>query len=484
MIDISVDTLNEEIKQINYRGEGKGMIIDRKGKIIASAETSENMQDISSSSEFQQMINQQNGFFFTDDGNVFAYTTVESTGWLVAISVPQEMVFESINDLRKTYIFLTAATILGLLITVIFSLRFSGRIIKNIINIKNHTEELARGNFKISDLQIDSKDEFGYLAQTFNSMIHDVRKLIKKVVETSEKVAKSSEELTSAAQQSAESSNHVSEITIKVAEDMENQIANIGMAKQAVDSVYNDVTAVAEKSKTVTKNTNLTSEAAQTGETLMQEAMEKMSKIETSVTESAIMAEKLGENSKQIGMIVDAIAAIADQTNLLALNAAIEAARAGEAGRGFAIVAEEVRKLSISSQESVEKIRTSINNIQTETQKMVLSMKGGTDEVKNGALAIHEVGIQFEQIIKMVNVNKQEINDISVAVQGVSAGASRIVEIVDQIDFINKSTSEYTQIISSSTEQQTASTEEIAASSRSLADVASELQNETNKFKI
>ena len=482
--DISVDTLNEEIKQINYRGEGKGMIIDRKGKIIASADTSENMQDISSSGEFQQMINQRNGFFLTEDGNVFAYTTVESTGWIVAISVPQGIVFESINDLRKTYIFLTFVTILGILITVMFSLRFSGRIIKNIVNLKNHTEQLAQGNFKVSDLQIDSKDEFGDLAQTFNAMIHDVRSLIKKVVENSAKVAKSSEELTAAAQQSAESSNHVSEITIKVAEDMENQIANIGMAKQEVESVYKDVKSVAEKSQKVTENTNLTSEAAQTGEQLMRDAMSKMATIEKSVAESAAMVEKLGENSKQIGQIVEAIAGIADQTNLLALNAAIEAARAGEQGRGFAVVSEEVRKLATASQESAEQIRSRIEGIQAATEEAVVSMKSGTEDVKAGTEAIREVGIQFEQIIKMVNVNKQRIDDISAAVQDVSSGSSRIVEIVDQIDFINKSTSEYTQTISSSTEEQTASTEEIAASSRSLADIASELQSETNKFKI
>ena len=205
--DISVDTLNEEIKQINYRGEGKGMIIDRKGKIIASADTSENMQDISSSSEFQQMINNHNGFFLTDDGNVFAYTTVDITGWLVAISVPQEMVFESINDLRKTYIFLTAATILGLLITVVFSLRFSARIIKNILNIENVTTRMAKGDFRVEDLRIDSKDEFGELARSFNTMIHDVKKLIEKVSNMTERVAKSSEQLTATAEQSAEAAN-------------------------------------------------------------------------------------------------------------------------------------------------------------------------------------------------------------------------------------------------------------------------------------
>ena len=482
--DISVDTLNEEIKQINYRGEGKGMIIDRKGKIIASADTSENMQDISSSSEFQQMINQRNGFILTDNENVFVYTTIESTGWLVAISVPQETVFEAVNNLRMTYIFLTIATILGIFITVFFSLKFSNKIIKNIVNIKQHTEKLAQGNFKISDLQSDSNDEFGELAQTFNSMIRDVRKLIKKVVETSEKVARSSEELTASVQQSAETSNQILETVVKVSKDMDNQIESIEMAKQDINSVYKDVTTVSEKSKQVTENTNLTSETAQNGEKLMQDAMSKMLKIEKSVSESAEMVEKLGENSKQIGMIVEAIAAIADQTNLLSLNAAIEAARAGEAGRGFAIVAEEVRKLSISSQESVDKIKDSINNIQTDTQKTVSSMKNGMEEVKNGSLAIREVGVQFNQIIDMVNVNKKQIDDISSSVQNVSVGASRMVEIIEQIDYISRSTAEHTQTISSSTESQNASTEEIAESSRLLSDIAIELQNETSKFKV
>ena len=106
------------------------------------------------------------------------------------------------------------------------------------------------------------------------------------------------------------------------------------------------------------------------------------------------------------------------------------------------------------------------------------------EEVKNGSLPIREVGVQFKQIIDMVNVNKQQIDDISHSVQNVSVGASRMVEIIEQIDYTSRSTAENTQTISSSTESQNASTEEIAESSRSLADVAIELQNETSKFKV
>ena len=275
--DISVDTLNEEMKLINYRGAGKGMIIDRQGKIIASADTSENMSDISASAEFQQMINQRNGFFLTDGGNVFTYTTIESTGWIVAISVPQEIVFAAMDNLRMAYIFLTLATILGIFITVFFSLRFSERITKNIANIKNMTARLAKGDLSVKDLNVDSKDEFGELAASFNAMVHDVRQLIKKVSETAKSVADSSEELTANAQQSADASNQVAVTITQVAENAENQMQNVNAAKKNVDTVYNDMAAVLEKSKSITENTNLTAAAAKSGEQLMQEAMLKMS---------------------------------------------------------------------------------------------------------------------------------------------------------------------------------------------------------------
>lgn len=482
--DISADTLNEEIKKINYRGEGKGMIIDSAGKIIASSNVEENLQDISASDNFQKMLGKDNGFFITSDENIFAYATVETTGWIVAIKVPQEKVFAPINELRTTYIFLTIATILGLLITVIFSLHFSGRIIRNISAIKKMIARMAKGDLSVEELKVDSSDEFGDLAKSFNSMLHDVRKLIDKVSKTAKRVARSSDELTATAEQSAQAANQVAETTVKVAEEVGNQIKNIEFAKDEVNSVYAYVNSVTEKSKSVSENTNLTATAAKHGETLMQEAMQKMSGIEKSVTDSAILVDKLGQNSKEIEKIIDAISGIADQTNLLALNAAIEAARAGESGRGFSIVADEVRKLSTDSQESVERIRTSIGTIRNDIQKAVLSMNEGTAEVKTGASAIKNVVEQFAKIIEMVNNNKDKIDDITKSVQDVSTGASRIVEIVDQIDYISHSTANHTNTISASTQQQSASTEEIAASSRSLADIATELQLETSRFKV
>ena len=374
--------------------------------------------------------------------------------------------------------------LLGIFVTVFFNVNFSNRIIKNIKDIKNLTVQLARGDLRVADLKVDSKDEFGELANAFNSMVHDVRKLIQTLSTTAEDVAMSSEKLSSIAQQSSESASHIADNAVKVAENVDNQMKSTSTAKKDVDEVFEYMNSVAEKSKTVAANTNLTADAAKTGETLMNDAMLKMSNIEKSFSDVAEMIDKLGTNSQQIGMIVEAISKIADQTNLLALNAAIEAARAGETGKGFAVVADEVRKLAISSRESVEKIKERIEEIQSDTQKAVESMKHETDEVKTGSNAMNEVNLQFAKIIQMVNQNKKQIDDISAAVNNLSNGVQKTVAVVDDIDENSQLTAGHIQTISASTQEQTASMQEIAASSRTLADIAKDLKNATNKFSV
>ncbi len=489
--DITLDTLVKEVRTINYRGAGKGMLIDRNGVIIASAEPSETMTNVSANAQlrehFQQMLSATGGFFITDDvdnQSVFAYTTVESTGWIVGILVPEELVLAPIDRLRAAYVGLTAGMIFGLLLIVFFSVRFSNRILENISNIKNHTDELARGNFRVTELDENSKDEFGELARAVNGMIRDIRQLIKKVMGTAEKVSASSDALSTNSLDTAEASNHIAEIVMKVSGDMDAQHENIISAKTNVDSIFNDITSVSEKSRQITENTARTADAAKLGEKLMLDAIDKMQLIEQSVSDTAARVDKLGHHSRQIGKVVEAISEISNQTNLLALNAAIEAARAGEQGRGFAIVAGEVGKLATSSQESVDKIKHRIEIIQADIQQAVQSMSIGTEEVMRGTEAIRAVEEQFKQIIRMVGENKLQIENVGNSVQSVLDDAKIIVQLIEEIDSVSRSTTDNTQSISASAQEQSASTQEIAAAARSLSDLAGELQSETGKFNV
>jgi len=363
-------------------------------------------------------------------------------------------------------------------------MKFASSISTPIVNLEGQAKQLAEGNLRLKELEVDSEDEIGSLTNAFNTMSHNLRTLITKMATTAEQVSAASEELTASAQQSADASVSVAEAVGQVSGNMDRQLEDVQGAKSSVDVVFNDITAMAEKSKNVKEESIAMANAAQGGSSLMQEAVAKMANIEKSVLASADVIKKLGENSQQIGQIVEDISGIAEQTNLLALNAAIEAARAGEQGRGFAVVAEEVRKLAASSQESAEKIKQRITSIQDDTARAVDAMAVGTQEVQAGTKAITEVGNQFKDILEKVNGINSQMDQINNSVQTINDGAKNIVAAVDSIDEVSQQTAENTQTISDSTQSQSASNEEIAAASHSLADLAGEMQEAIGRFKV
>ena len=489
-VDIALKTLDDEVAKLQYHGEGRGIVIEKSGNILATNGPAEKMTNFKNinilGAHFDEMVKNSHGYIIVEgsgdrEDSVFAYSTVPSSNWIVGIEVPYDFVFASVKNLRFTYGILT---LLGLALMVFMCLRFSSSITSSIIELEAHAKELANGNLRMNNLEIKSADEIGSLTQAFNNMSNNLRSLITKMASTSEQVAASSEELTASAQQSAEAAVHVAETVNDVGNDISLQMQNIEAARASIGVVSDDIQIVADKATNVATTSERTAAAAKTGEELMQEAVDKMSSIEKSVLASAEVVERLGENSKQIGQIVEAISGIADQTNLLALNAAIEAARAGEHGRGFAVVSEEVRKLATASQESAEQIRSRIEGIQAATEEAVESMKSGTEDVKAGTEAIREVGVQFKEIMQMVDGIKEEITGINQSVKTVSDGATKIVEATESIDKASRATDQKTQSISSSTETQSASNEEIAAASQALANLATDMQSAIGQFKF
>lgn len=486
--DIDLDILKEVVKNINYEGQGSALIVDKDGQILASSGSEKIMSNVADYEELavhlETVANQPTGFFETQmDGQdaVFAYTTLENTGWIVGLFVPSDYVFATLTKLKLVY---TIIFIFGLLITGIGGMAFAKRISSTVIRLKDHALALADGNLTVADLEVQDNNEFGELTTSFNTMKEHLHKLIKDMSSVSQQVAASSQELTAGANQSAEAATNVAETITNIADGMQRQTSNIDAAKQEVDSLFDEIQTMGTNTQDIANTSNDTAEAAKLGEKLMTEAMDKMEHIENSVMSSANTVRVLGENSKEISMIVDTIVSIADQTNLLSLNAAIEAARAGEAGKGFAVVAEEVRKLAAESQSAAEQIQSKISSIQADTDHAVVAMESGTTEVQQGTQSIKEVGRQFADIMKQVNNIKEKIDSFQKASERITNGATKIVGAVDSIDEVSRETAAHTQTISAAAQEQSASSEEIASSSNALAQMAVELQDSTSKFKL
>ncbi len=212
--------------------------------------------------------------------------------------------------------------------------------------------------------------------------------------------------------------------------------------------------------------------------------MNKLKILHEQVNKSAEVVGNLGNRSKEIGTIVDTISAISDQTNLLALNAAIEAARAGEHGRGFAVVADEVRKLAEQSSEAAKNISELINTIQQDTISAVESIELGNKSVRDGSDSVIATGDAFKAIEEQVdNLNQNIKNSIS-HINSVNSTNQEILQSIEEVHQFSQKSTQEAQNVSEATQQQSATMHEMSDFSNQLAELAQQLQNEVQKFNI
>ncbi len=285
---------------------------------------------------------------------IVGYAPVKSAGWSLAVTLPVKEATEVLSTL--TWISLLT-TVIVLLIAAVIIAWFAKSITKPIQTLEVAANKIAGGDLSQTTLGINTDDEVGRLAKSFEQMARNVRTLIQHISGEAEHLAASSQELTASAEQSSQATNQVAISIQEVASGAAEQMNAANNTVTVVTEMSAGIQQIAANASSVSVQTEIAAEKAVKGGAAVGKAVSQMGQIEQTVNTSAQVVAKLGERSKEIGQIVDAISGIAGQTNLLALNAAIEAARAGEQGRGFAVVAEEVRKLAEQSEEQPEDCR-------------------------------------------------------------------------------------------------------------------------------
>ncbi|MBP2657643.1 MAG: chemotaxis protein [Firmicutes bacterium] len=390
------------------------------------------------------------------------------------------------NDFEKAILWFISIIIIAVIAGIAVGWIITRSITRPLSDAVDFIGELASGDFskKVSTRNMSLDNEFGRLAQAVDKMNKNISGLIKQISHTSEQVAASSEQLTASAEQSAQASNQVAISVTKVARGADNQLRLVHSTTEVIKQMSNGINQVAENATVVSASAERTAKAANDGEHAVEKAVKQMVIIEQKTNATSNTIGELEEKSKQIGQIVEAISSISGQTNLLALNAAIEAARAGEAGRGFAVVADEVRKLAEQSQKATQQIADLIGEVQEKTIDAVVFMNDGKKEVNIGTEVVSLAGKSFREIIMMIREISNQIHEISAAIQQITNSSQHMVGAIQEVDRESKSTAEQTQTVSAATEEQSASIEEIASSSQYLAKMAENLQTAINKFKI
>lgn len=316
-------------------------------------------------------------------------------------------------------------------------------------------EEMAGGDLT-KRIDVNASDEIGEMVKHFNTFADRLRDAITQVAGSSEEVSSAAIILEKATEQMVVGANQTAVQINSVA------AASEEMSKTSAEIAQSCVAAV--------RSSELAGDSAKTGGAIIESTTAVMDRINQRVKESATIIRNLGTRSEQIGQIVGLINDVADQTNLLALNAAIEAARAGEHGRGFAVVADEVRKLAERTGLATKEISSTVHAMQEETKEAVASMEEGVADVEVGTKEAARSGDALKEIFFQVNRVTGEINQIAVASEEETATTNEIASSIQQISDVMKGTSHMIQ-------------ENSNASSR-LANLSKDLQSMVGQFKL
>ncbi|NMB11819.1 MAG: methyl-accepting chemotaxis protein, partial [Firmicutes bacterium] len=369
---------------------------------------------------------------------IVAHAPVEVSGWTVTMVAAEKEVLGQVVRLRDISLLVA---VIGVILGGIVAYMIAKYVARPIVRLRDLAEQVATGDLTVK-ADARSEDELGQLSRAFDSMVGDLRNMVQRVGQSAGMISASSHELSASTQETGASIEEVAATTNEFASAVE----TMRTEAQEMSSSANEISTM-----------------ALAGGKSVEEAMMKMQGLQRSIEGLVQVIGSLDDRSQEIGRIVDVITDIADQTNLLALNAAIEAARAGEHGRGFAVVADEVRKLAEQSAEATSEITALIGEIRKETDGAVVGMNKGAQEVGDTFAVVDESNKLLGRILEAVQGIVRQIQDVAEGIEHIGTGS---------------------QQMAAATEEQSASIEQVASAAHELNNMAEELNELIARFRV
>ncbi|MDF2154729.1 methyl-accepting chemotaxis protein [Vibrio sp. CAU 1672] len=431
--DLTVTNIIDEVLSVKLDNDGFAFLVDGNNTIVAYQDANLSQQPLTTLNpqltdgymeELVQSAKIHTISWPKQGDKVLYVTNIPNTDWSLGIAVDKSLAYASVS---AQITFTTIASIVLYLLIAAISTLVITRLLKPLQTLSNALEELSQGQGDLTQrIEIERMDEIGELATHVNQFLAQMQSMLKGIVENS--------------RQLSEQANQANELSSMAAERVENQQNDVNQIATAIHEMSATAAEVASHAELTASASQNSASACQDGQLVIQKNRESIVELAQQVSDAANVISELESNAQSINQILSTIQGIAEQTNLLALNAAIEAARAGEQGRGFAVVADEVRVLSQRTHGSTEEIRTMIETLQGNTKLAVNSMQTSTgladtsveyaqqayDRLSRITTAITEINDMAMQIASAAEEQRAVSEDISRNTQGIKDDADVI----------------------------------------------------------
>ncbi|EPA8368585.1 methyl-accepting chemotaxis protein [Vibrio fluvialis] len=460
--NLALNKLIEDVLAIEVPGKGYAILVNQKGKIVAHPNKDlilKPTQDIASGlsiAALQGAANDHHLLPMSIDGKdkLLMAQNIDNTDWMLVMVMDKAVLEQPLNQMLVTQ------TLIGLVILLVMALAtswFVARQLNELSNIAAALGDIAEGDGDLTRrLTVKSDDEVGMLADKFNKFVDRLHVMVKNVRDVS--VALN------------EGANHAARAAGQRSERIRTQQDEITMVATAVTEMASATAEIAGNADNTAKNANQSVELGAQGYQQMQQSKHSIDQLAQELTGAVNIIGELEEHANEISTILSTIRAIAEQTNLLALNAAIEAARAGEQGRGFAVVADEVRVLSQRTHASTEEIQTKIAGLQKVTSNAVSVMTESHKLVETSVSDVNQTG--------------ESLQAISEAIQLISDMATQIASAAEEQSLVTADINGNTESVREVSDALASDAQDAVQQAKELHNLAQELDQEISRFRL